>query len=92
MKTISVRSTPLELSGKHLESTMQTATTTTMMSMKERLFSFGRALGVKDLASIFGVTEATIYKQARQGTIPSFRIGTLVRFDPKLVCEWYEKQ
>ena len=63
-----------------------------MLSMKDRLFSFGRALEAKDLASIFGVTEATIYHQARQGVIPCFRIGTLVRFDPKSVWEWYEKQ
>lgn len=62
------------------------------MSLKERIDSFGRALDAKELAAIFGVTEDLIYKQARTGVMPSFKIGTLVRFDPRAVCEWYEKQ
>lgn len=65
---------------------------TVPMSLKERIHSFGRALEAKELAAIFGVTEDLIYKQARTGVMPSFRIGTLVRFDPMEVCEWYEGQ
>jgi len=61
-------------------------------SIQERIESFGRALEAKELASVFGVTEALIYKQARNGIIPCFRIGTLVRFDPKAVSEWLEQQ
>jgi predicted DNA-binding transcriptional regulator AlpA len=69
-----------------------TPESTTPMSIKERIASFGRALEAKELAGIFGVTEALIYKQARTGAMPNFRIGTLVRFDPKAVCEWYDRQ
>lgn len=62
------------------------------MSIKEKIGSFSKAMQAKDLAGIFGVTKDLIYEQARLGTIPSFRIGTAVRFDPKRVSEWYDKQ
>jgi excisionase family DNA binding protein len=62
------------------------------MSIKERIDSFGRALEAKELATLFNVTEDLIYKQARTGVMPSFKIGTLVRFDPKALCEWIDKQ
>jgi predicted DNA-binding transcriptional regulator AlpA len=68
------------------------STNTQPMGVKERIGSFGRALEAKELAAIFGVTEALIYKQARKGIIPSFRIGTLVRFDPRAVCDWFDRQ
>jgi excisionase family DNA binding protein len=69
-----------------------TPASATPMNIKERIASFGRALEAKELAEIFGVTEALIYKQARTGAIPSFRIGTLVRFDPRAVCDWLDRQ
>jgi hypothetical protein len=34
------------------------------------------------------VSRITIFKQAKAGRIPSFRIGTCVRFDPKIVANW----
>lgn len=61
-------------------------------SIKERICSFEGAIQAKELATIFGVSEALIYKQARKGVIPNFRIGTTVLFDPRTVYEWYEKQ
>jgi Helix-turn-helix domain len=69
-----------------------TPASATPMSIKERIVSFDGALDAEDLSKILKVDKASIYKQARQGTIPSFRIDTMVRFDPKALCEWYDLQ
>jgi excisionase family DNA binding protein len=46
------------------------------------------ALRAGEVAKLLGVTRQHIYKMAAHGTIPSFRVGTAVRFDPKLLAEW----
>lgn len=61
-------------------------------SIGDRIRAYQRAMTADDLAELFGIHTDTVYKQARSGVIPSFRIGTSVRFDPKSVAEWYEQQ
>jgi excisionase family DNA binding protein len=43
------------------------------------------------LATLLGVSKITIFKQAKAGRIPSFRIGTCVGFDPKAVSNWLRR-
>jgi excisionase family DNA binding protein len=50
------------------------------------------ALTAKELAEMLNVSKGTIFKLAAAGRIPSFRIGTAVRFDGRLVIEWLRKQ
>jgi excisionase family DNA binding protein len=50
------------------------------------------ALTAEQLAKLLNISEITVYKQAKAGRIPSFRIGTCVRFDPKAVAEWVRTQ
>jgi excisionase family DNA binding protein len=45
-----------------------------------------------ELAHVLTVSRITIFKQAKAGRIPSFRIGTCVRFDPKAVAEWLRRR
>lgn len=45
-----------------------------------------------ELADILNVSNITIFKRAKAGYIPSFRIGTCVRFDPKIVAQWLRNQ
>jgi excisionase family DNA binding protein len=45
-------------------------------------------LTADELASMLTVSRITIFKQAKAGRIPSFRIGTCVRFDPQSVARW----
>lgn len=60
--------------------------------IKDHLLTFARPwMEAEDVAAILGVKKDSIYKQARAGSIPSYRIGTSVRFDPKKLCEWYDK-
>jgi excisionase family DNA binding protein len=67
-------------------------TTDAPLGVKEMIAQFGRALTAKELASITSMDKETIYYHARKGAIPSFRIGSSVRFDPKALCEWYDSQ
>jgi excisionase family DNA binding protein len=46
------------------------------------------ALKAGELAKLLGVTRQHIYKIAASGSLPCFRIGAAVRFDPKQVAEW----
>jgi len=45
-----------------------------------------------ELATILSVSKITIYKRAKAGEIPSFQIGTSVRFDPAEVAKWLRTQ
>ena len=65
---------------------------TPIVSVREKIASFGKALNAEQLADILGVSEITVYKHAKAGRIPSFRIGTCVRFCPKAVAEWIARQ
>ena len=58
------------------------------MSLPDRIERLGRALTADELAKMLTVSRITIFKQAKAGRIPSFRIGTCVRFDPKTVAQW----
>jgi len=58
------------------------------LSLPDRIERIGRALRADELASMLTVSRITIFKQAKAGRIPSFRIGTCVRFDPKTVAQW----
>lgn len=54
----------------------------------EELEARGHALKVAELAQLLGVSRKHVYKMAAQSSLPSFRIGRAVRFDPKQVAEW----
>jgi excisionase family DNA binding protein len=63
-----------------------------MISVRDRLVSFERAISAKEAAGVLGVSAQLILKEARRGNIPHFRIGTSVLFDPKSLVEWLERQ
>lgn len=62
------------------------------MSIPEQIEQAGHALTADELSTILNVSRITIFKQAKAGRIPSFRIGTCVRFDPKAVAAWLRGQ
>ena len=65
--------------------------TTEPMSLADRIEKIGRALTADELAEMLTVSRITIFKQAKAGRIPSFRIGSCVRFDPHSVARWLRK-
>ena len=62
------------------------------LSLADRIAMTGHALTANELCKILAVSHVTIFKQAKAGRIPSFRIGTCVRFDPKATADWLRKQ
>jgi excisionase family DNA binding protein len=64
----------------------------TPVSVREMIAKHGKALNADELADILNVSPITIYKHAKKGTIPSFRIGSAVRFSPREVADWLAKQ
>jgi excisionase family DNA binding protein len=68
--------------------TSPTFSSTEPLSLADRIERIDRALTADELAEILTVSRITIFKQAKAGRIPSFRIGTCVRFDPRSVAQW----
>jgi excisionase family DNA binding protein len=60
--------------------------------LADRIERFGRALTATQLAAMLAVSRIIIYKLAQKGRIPSFRVGTCVRFCPKAIAAWLRAQ
>jgi excisionase family DNA binding protein len=57
-------------------------------SLADQIESYSHALKAAELAEVLSVSRITVFKMAKAGRIPSFRIGTCVRFDPRAVATW----
>ena len=62
------------------------------ITLADRIEQTGHALTADDLAKLLAVSRITIFKQAKAGRIPSFRIGSSVRFCPNAVAKWLRKR
>jgi excisionase family DNA binding protein len=74
-----------------MESCNSTNRTTEPLYLADRIERIGRALTANELAEMLTVSRITIFKQAKAGRIPSFRVGTCVRFDPRSVAQWLRR-
>jgi excisionase family DNA binding protein len=61
------------------------------LTLADRVERMGRALTANELAEMLAVSKITIFKHAKAGRIPSFRVGTCVRFDPRSVAQWLRR-
>jgi excisionase family DNA binding protein len=62
------------------------------VSLAEQIEKMGRALTADDLSELLSVSKVQIYKMASARTIPSFRVGLCLRFDPHSVAAWLRKK
>jgi excisionase family DNA binding protein len=62
------------------------------LSLADQIGRRESALTAEELAKTLNVSKVTVFKQAKAGRIPSFRIGTCVRFDPRSVAQWLRSQ
>ena len=62
------------------------------LALADRIERFGRAMTATQLAALLAVSTIIVYKLAKHGRIPSFRVGTCVRFDPRAVVNWLRGQ
>jgi excisionase family DNA binding protein len=60
-------------------------------TLAEQVEHIEGAVTANALAKLLGVSKITIFKMAKAGRIPSFRVGTCVRFDPRKVADWLRK-
>jgi excisionase family DNA binding protein len=47
---------------------------------------------VRDVASYLRLSEAKVYRLAKEGSVPSFRLGKSWRFRGDLIDEWTKKK
>jgi excisionase family DNA binding protein len=71
---------------------VQSSDVATPVSVREMIAKHDGAMTADQVASVLNVSPITIYKQAKKGNIPSFRVGTCVRFSPREVADWLSKQ
>jgi excisionase family DNA binding protein len=47
---------------------------------------------VSQLAGMLNVSNKYLYQQAKEGRLPSVRLGSLVRLEPKAVAGWLKEK
>jgi excisionase family DNA binding protein len=55
---------------------------TSPVALADRIELFGSAMTAKQLSALLAVSTIIIYKLAKAGRLPCFKIGTSVRFCP----------
>jgi excisionase family DNA binding protein len=60
-------------------------------SLPDQIERFRHALTAAELAELLAVSRITVFKLAKAGRLPCFRIGTCVRFDPRAVATWLRR-
>ena len=62
------------------------------MSLGDFLDKRATALTVSEVAEILNISERQVYKLAADSVIPSFHIGSSIRFDPSLLAAWLRQK
>jgi len=58
------------------------------MKLADQIAAMGQALTVEQLAEVLQCSKKVLYKMVGRGTLPSFRVGNMVRFDPETTAQW----
>jgi predicted DNA-binding transcriptional regulator AlpA len=59
--------------------------------LADQIEKFDHAIKAKELARLLGISVPQMYKLGKT-TIPSFHLGTGVRFDPHSVAKWLREE
>jgi excisionase family DNA binding protein len=49
-------------------------------------------LTAEELAALLNVSEKTVYRWGKSGSLPSVRLGAAVRFEPAVVSVWLRER
>lgn len=49
-------------------------------------------LNVREVASLFGLSQSLVYRMAARSQLPMVRFGSALRFDPAALANWYESR
>ena len=58
------------------------------LSLIEKLKSFQRAMTAEEVADLLNISRFTVLRKAKRHVIPSFRVGHVIRFDPRALASW----
>jgi excisionase family DNA binding protein len=61
-----------------------------IVSITDQLRSKKRLMTPDEVADLLAISPKTIYARVKAGTIPSFHIGSSIRFDPAKIAQWLE--
>jgi excisionase family DNA binding protein len=62
------------------------------LSIPDKLRACQHALDTKELADILQVSKLWILRKVKNRTIPHFKDGKILRFDPRLIADWWDKK
>ncbi|WP_396270735.1 helix-turn-helix domain-containing protein [Granulicella paludicola] len=62
------------------------------MTLPERIAAHKTALKVGEAAELLGCSEGKLYAMIRNNKIPYFCVGSLKRFEPRILAKWLETQ
>jgi excisionase family DNA binding protein len=62
------------------------------VSLGDFLDKRATALTVSEVAGILNISERYVYKLTSASMIPSFRVGSAIRFDPSQVAAWLRQK
>jgi excisionase family DNA binding protein len=58
------------------------------MKLADQIEGMASALTVAQLANLLQCSRKALYKMLQKGTLPHFRVGSMVRFDPEVTAHW----
>ena len=58
------------------------------MKLADQIAVMEQALTVEQLAALLQCSKKALYKMVQRGTLPSFRLGSMVRLDPEVTAQW----
>jgi predicted DNA-binding transcriptional regulator AlpA len=60
----------------------------TTYDLASKIEEIGHAATAAEIGALLAFGRTALYKMTKAGTIPSFKIGTSVRYDPYRVADW----
>jgi excisionase family DNA binding protein len=61
-------------------------------TVADQIASYRGALTARELSSLLSISVVTIFKMAASGRLPSFRVGSCVRFCPVTIARWLRER
>lgn len=58
------------------------------MKLADQIAAMQQALTVEQLAALIQCSKKALYRMIQRGTLPHFRVGSMVRFDPEATAQW----
>jgi excisionase family DNA binding protein len=64
----------------------------TNMTLIESIAARKTAYKIEELAEVLNCSRYKLYDDVKRGRIPYFKLGSMIRFDPKLIANWLEQR